>query len=440
MKRIKKHIISILITILSIILTRNIYAATANISASKTSAYVGDSVTINVNINAAAWNLNVSGSGINGGTITGFNMEGVNQSTSKSYTLNTSSVGTYVISLKGDVSDGSTEITSDISRSVTVIVSPKPVVTTPAPTPTTPPANTNTNTSNKVNNSNTSKPQSNNSNKNTGTTQVLSSNAYLSEFRLGEPGITPSFDKRIYNYSLAISGDVQSLEVIAIPEDNNATVDISGNTDLKIGDNIVTVRVTAQDKKTTNTYTVTVTKSDNPEKSNAYLQSLFVENLTLVPEFSSEIFEYDLGKIDADVNTLKISAFPINENAEVEIIGNENMVVGENTIKVVVTSENGEVEKTYNLKVFKEYNEKNSLVDIENTRTGSDVWNALKENATVLLLYLFVWVEFIQVVYLYERLKKAENVDLISKNKIHEEPYIDKVKGIIRRTKIWKRD
>ena len=127
MKKLLKYVMIIAIFKVIIIFASNVYAATASITASKTNAYVGESVTINVSINAAAWNLNVSGNGISGGNITGFNMEGSNQTTTKSYTLNTSSVGTYIISLKGDISDGATDVTSDISSSVSITVKEKPV-------------------------------------------------------------------------------------------------------------------------------------------------------------------------------------------------------------------------------------------------------------------------------------------------------------------------
>ena len=36
--------------------------------------------------------------------------------------------------------------------------------------------------------------------------------------------------------------------------------------------------------------------------------------------------------------------------------------------------------------------------------------------------------------------KKAENVDLLNKDNIHEETHMDKEKGIIKRIKIWKRN
>jgi len=402
----KKTIKYMLIIIIFLIMvgTSKIYGATANISASKINAYVGDSVTINVNINAAAWNLSVSGNGINGGAITGFNIEGTNQSTSKSYSLNTSSVGTYVISLKGDISDGVTDVTTDISQSVTVTVTAKPVTPTQPTAPSTKPSS-NTNASVNKPSINTNKPQA--------TTPSLSSNAYLSEFRIDQPGITPEFNKQIYNYAVTVGEDVDNLNVTAVPENNKATISITGNTNLKEGNNTVTVRVTAQDKKTVNTYTINVTKANDEAKSNAFLQSIFVEDIKLIPDFSSEIFDYDLGKIENDIESLKISAFPVNENAKIDIIGNTNLVSGENIIKIIVTSENGKLQNTYNLKVIKENEERNEFKEVDNNKnsTWSDIFKTLKENSTVLLLYLFVWIEFLQVVYLYERLKKYENVD-----------------------------
>ena len=437
MKIIKKYIIIIISVVLALILTNKIYGATAKISASKTTAYVGDKVTVNVNINAAAWNLNVSGNGISDSAITGFNMEGVNQATTKSYTLNTSSSGTYTISLKGDISDGVTDVTTDISQSVTVVVKTKqvqkPVTTTkPAPKPTTSTSKPTTN-SNKTNNST--------KNKNNNVQVSLSNNAFLKEFRINEAGMKPEFSKTSYNYSVTVGENVDKISVTAIAVDKNAKVEISGNTNLIKGDNIVTVKVTAQDKKTVKIYKITVTKVDNPEKSNADLQSIFAEEHTLIPEFSRETFEYNLG--NTKENSLKISAFPENEKAKVDIIGNDNLVLGENNIKIIVTSENKENQKTYSLKVIKEAVEANSLIDMEEENRNNEnntLWHTLKENATILLLYLFIWIEFLQVVYLYERLKKAENVDLLNKDNIHEETHMDKEKGIIKRIKIWKRN
>lgn len=426
MKKILKNCLLLTLFIICMIFTSNVYGATANISATKTTAYVGDTVTINVNINAAAWNLNVSGNGIAGGNITGFNMEGTNQITTKTYSLNTSSVGTYTIYLKGDISDGSTDATTDISTSVAVTVKAKPVTTPPTNT-TTKPSTTNT----------TTKPQTNTAttNKNTSTTTTtLSSNAYLNQFRIDQPGITPSFNKTIYNYAVTVGEDVTNINVTAVPEHNKSTVTVMGNTDLKEGENTITVRVTAQDKKTVKTYKIVVTKTNDPIKSNAYLQNLIITNAALSPEFSSEVFEYDLGNINEEIDKLDISAFPVNQNAKVDIVGNSNLIIGENIIQVIVTSENGKIQKTYTLKVNKE--EINSLIDVGDKKTKdkkednsvntlSVMGRVLKENAPILLLYAFVWIEFIQVVYLYEKVERLKNKEGIKEEKISKAKFKD---------------
>ncbi len=411
MKNTLKRLVIMNIFLINIIFASTIYAATANISASKTSAYVGDNVTINVSVNAAAWNLNVSGNGISGGNVTGFNIEGANQVTNKSYTLNTNTVGTYTIYLKGDISDGETDVTSDISRSVTVTVNAKPVVSAP------PTTNNTTNTSPSVNTT-TPKP-STNTGASQSTNNTLSSNAYLKEFRLDYPGITPNFSKTIYNYAITVDENINTLSVTAVPENNKATVSITGNTDLKEGENTILAKVTAQDKKTVNTYKIIVTKTDDPIKSNAYLQNIIVTDKILTPEFSSEVFEYDIGSVGEDVETLEISAFPVNEKSKVEIIGNDKLVIGENIIKIVVTSENEKIQNIYTLKVNKEeinslkgegtQNNKKDIDKRNNISTLSVIGEILKEYAPILLLYAFLWIEFLQVVYLYEKLKKYEN-------------------------------
>jgi len=132
------------------------------------------------------------------------------------------------------------------------------------------------------------------------------------------------------------------------------------------------------------------------------------------------------GTIGAGIDKLDISAFPVNEKAKVDIVGNDNFVTGENTIKVIVTSENSKMQKTYTLKLNKE--ESNSLIDVDedgdiknqnrSTESKGDstfaiIWATLKENAVVILLYVFVWIEFLQVIYLYEKLQRFQNSEEI---------------------------
>ena len=93
-----------------------IEAATASISASS-SVTVGKSVTVTVKVNAATWNLKVSGS--TSGTIVGFNMSGKNESTTKTFKFTPSKEGDYTVSLTGDITDANGK-TSDINKKTTI--------------------------------------------------------------------------------------------------------------------------------------------------------------------------------------------------------------------------------------------------------------------------------------------------------------------------------
>ncbi len=104
--RFKKKIITlsvIMFMILGINLT--VHAASASISASKTTATVGDSVKVTVNMNGAAWNISVSGAKSDSLINTGLENDGENISKSESYTIDTSTAGTYTVSISGDITD-----------------------------------------------------------------------------------------------------------------------------------------------------------------------------------------------------------------------------------------------------------------------------------------------------------------------------------------------
>jgi len=428
MKKIIKGTMLIIVFMILGIFLNNIYAATASISASKTSAYVGENVTINVSINAAAWNLSVSGNGVNGGPITGFNMEGTNQATTKSYSLNTSSAGTYVISLKGDVSDGTTDVTSDISKSVTVTISQKPVAQEPVTSSPKPPANKPTTNTTTNNNPTTNK-----------NTSSKSSNANLRNMILSVEGLSPSFAKNITNYSLNVGQNVNEVKVTASVEHSRATYSVKGNTDLKEGENVITVRVVAEDGTVKN-YIINVIKSDDPVKSDATLSSLIIENVDLGQSFDSNITEYNAGDVTVKSDKLNIYAYTSSDNAKVEIIGNENLKVGENKITVRVTSENGKVVKDYVVTFNKIYSQETNTVAVNSSTKSLDnketlgnkiksyYTNNIKPNAAILILYLFIWIEFIQVVYLYNRLKKYEDLNKITVGKTIKEKKVKEKK------------
>lgn len=277
------------------------------------------------------------------------------------------------------------------------IVQPTP---TPAPTSTTPSNNTNSNSATKTATKSTS----------SSTTSTKSSNAYLSKLQINQEGLTPNFNKNKTSYAVTVGENVNDLKVTAVAEDSKSKVAISGNTGLKNGDNKVYITVTAQDG-TKKVYTITVTKTGDANKSNSYLQNLIVENATLSPEFSKEIFEYDCGTVGKSVETLKILAFGENENVKIDITGNDKLSEGDNKIIVKVTSEDGTTTKEYVITVKKDSNivEENNIEEInalQDTDNDNNFFNKLfkkiKNNWLVCLMYIVILVQFIEIVYLYK--------------------------------------
>lgn len=99
--------------------------------------------------------------------------------------------------------------------------------------------------------------------------------------------------------------------------------------------------------------TSTYLSTEKPEESNEKnLKSLTIEgDYKLTPEFDKDVTEYSLS-VGSDVESIKIDAEAVDDNAKVEIIGNDKLLEGENTIEIKVTAEDGTV-RTYKINVTK---------------------------------------------------------------------------------------
>ena len=374
MKKTIKLLLVALFMLIAISAFSKVEAASASISASKTNATVGDNVTIIVSYNAAAWNLSVSGSGISSTKYVGNTDDAENASYSKSLSLNTSSTGTYTIYLTGDVSDGSTGVTSPVSQSVTVTVKP---------------SSGGGSSGSGSSGTSTTKPSTSNKPSTSTTTEEKpkSTDNTLSSLTVTEGAITPEFNKDVREYNVTVPNEITNVNVVATPTDSKATTAVTGNTDLKEGENTVTVVVTAEDGSTSQ-YLIRVTRN-RPELS---LTTLVIKyknqegqliEVPLNPLFAFNIYEYSLEDLEYWVEKLEIEAISNIEGAKIEIQGNEGLKAGENvitiTLKLPITME-GEIAtedalkdseeiKTYTIK-FNKKEEPTLLAKISNWFKG----------------------------------------------------------------------
>ena len=184
-----------------------------------------------------------------------------------------------------------------------------------------------------------------------------SNDATLKKLDVSGYTLTPTFKSNINNYSMKVRNNITSLNVTAIPNNNEAQVVISGNKNWKEGNNTVTIKVTAEDG-TVNTYIVNVerassnnnTKTDNKSNDN-YLKSLTIKSShEMEPSFNKDVNTYNI-KVPYEVEKLDLSYIKSNEKSKVEITGNEDFKVGSvNTVEIKVTAEDGSV-RIYSLNV-----------------------------------------------------------------------------------------
>ncbi len=345
-KKILKSIIIIgIIGIITLILTNTSDAASLSVKASKSSVSPGESFTVTVTLSDAAGPVSATVSGGSGSLAKEWL-----ENSSKSFTCTAGSSGTVTITASGTVGDFATgnDVTVRNSTSVTIVVPTPQPEPTPAPKP-----------SNNTSNNNSS---GNSSNNNTSTTPKKSDNSNLSSIQIAEGVISPEFSKTVKEYIVNVPYEVTKLSIAATPEHSKGTVTINGNDELKVGENLIEIIVTAEDSST-DKYTIKAIRA----KQELSLQTLSIyyvnENgekveLKLDPQFSFDVYSYSVNDILAHtIQSLSVEAKANAENAKVEIVGNDELKSGTNeiTIKVSVTDEAGlEEQKTYTIKVQKE--------------------------------------------------------------------------------------
>ena len=182
------------------------------------------------------------------------------------------------------------------------------------------------------------------------------SNSKLQNLRLSTEGMVPEFQNDIYDYYLTVKNEVKDIEVLAIAENNDAQVEITGNENLQEGLNKIKVQVTSTDKTSNSIYVINVTKTDDIESANTNLETLAIENYLLYPAFDNNITNYNV-EVSNTLEKINLLAIPENEEAAVEIKKDDILKEGNNEIKITVTAKNGYTKKEYNINVYKRNSE-----------------------------------------------------------------------------------
>ncbi|MNU31256.1 Serine-aspartate repeat-containing protein F precursor [compost metagenome] len=187
-------------------------------------------------------------------------------------------------------------------------------------------------------------------------TRNVSSNADLSALALSSGTLSPAFAAGTTNYTASVSNATASLTVTPTVADPTATVTvngmatISGNASgaiaLALGANTITVQVNAPNGAV-KTYTITVTRATS---ANAALSALVPSIGSLSPAFASATTAYAID-LPNSATALSLTPTVADSSATVTVNGAPvasasasapiALAVGDNTVTIVVTAQNG---------------------------------------------------------------------------------------------------
>ena len=169
---------------------------------------------------------------------------------------------------------------------------------------------------------------------------------YLKDIDIKDNDI--DFDKDKKEYRITVDYNTDKLDIDTVISSNKSKVEIIGNENFKVGENVVIIKVTAKDNSVRE-YKIIVTKKAKEEilDSNSYLKNITIEGYNI--NFNKNTYNYTLNIKDEE--SLKINAISESNLAKVKIVGNSNLN-NNNVIKIIVTAED-KTTSTYTITVNK---------------------------------------------------------------------------------------
>ena len=367
-----KRLLRVIEIVLAMIILFSTYS-NANVSISNTSLSVNEGETKTVTLTGNNETGTVSVSSSNSAIATATASSDWIENNSVTITITGKSVGTANIIVNGKtaIRNSNDGKDSDYSKTISVNVvkketsnnSSKPAETTPV--------------------TSVQNPNSENRNQPAKTTEEKSNNANLTNIETSPVDFSGFRKNKTSGYSVEVENDADRITINTTKENANTSISLLNTTNgdtgkswvyLKEGENVINVTATAEDGKTTKTYTINVTRKakndtaektekqeeeqeepqqEEPEKNTIGLAKLEIENLELDPEFNSDVYEYK-STLKENLDKLDIIAIPAKEDANIEITGNENLQEGENIITVIVKGVDEAETVAYQITVNKE--------------------------------------------------------------------------------------
>lgn len=311
MRRIRSIILTMMLILTTTLFSRVPVLAAANISVSvnKSNVKVGDTVTVTLSITSGygAQGVLKKSSGVLGGSSDEYFTIGAGVGDVQRFSYKATSVGSCTFSIQEPLDD-----TTDVDGGTPSIgVGSATVTVTSA-------SSNNDSNSNKDNKDNSGSNTGNDSNANKDNEnkeEKKSSNASLGSLVISAGTLSPEFSAATKDYTATVDYSYSSLAVTANPADSKASVtSVTGNDSLEVGENTVSVVVTAEDGSTS-TYNIVVTRRAEDDPENADKQDNWKKfdingtEWTMINDIPEDVvpegFEYSKTVIDGlEYNTL----------------------------------------------------------------------------------------------------------------------------------------
>lgn len=182
-----------------------------------------------------------------------------------------------------------------------------------------------------------------------------SDNCSLSAIMCGNFTLSPAFSPDTTYYTTKVPYSVSKLSLDYNRADKGQKVSISG-TELAVGVNTVTLKVTAANGKT-KSYVIEATREQDPNykpSTDALLSELTVEGVSLSPAFSSTVTDY-IVYVPFETKTVKLAA-AANDSKAHGIGGTGEVAIekeGDNALVVTCTAEDRVTKKEYTVHVLR---------------------------------------------------------------------------------------
>lgn len=308
----KKYLLILLLTM--ILMPFKVFAAGGfSVSTTSVSMYLGETRTITISTNNAVGKLNISSSNSGVASVSPGSIFIQNPGSSGSITITGNSVGTATISVVAteNFATMDEEILVGQTKTITVKVIAKP---TPQPDPS--PSNP------QPSNPTPSQPQNN-----------LSKNNNIKSLSVDGYDLVKVNNN---NYTLTVSNDITSINVLATAEDSKAKISGTGVKELKIGENNIEVIVTSE-SGAQNKITIKVTRKDGYylEDLESVLKNDKLQDADIIINIDSKITKEQLNQIKNSKKTLRFNYYDENKKLIYSWIINGKEI--ENTEELMTT-------------------------------------------------------------------------------------------------------